>query len=130
IRGSNCRASASLAVFNLAGGAPALQLCVASISENLERVREQIAQAAAKAGRAVEDIELVAISKTHEAAKVREAAEAGQTLFGESRVQEARVKIPELASSLRWHFVGHLQKNKIRHALPLFEMIHSVDSLA
>jgi len=100
------------------------------IPENLEQVRERIAQAAAKSGRAIEEIELVAISKTHEAAKVREAAEAGQTLFGESRVQEARVKIPELPSNLRWHFVGHLQKNKIRHALPLFELIHSVDSLA
>src|SRR5882724_11739050 len=103
---------------------------MSSIAENLERVREQIAQAAAKAGRAVDDVELVAISKTHDAAKVREAIEAGQTLFGESRVQEARVKIPELPSNLRWHFVGHLQKNKIRHALPLFELIHSVDSLA
>src|SRR5256714_8280907 len=101
-----------------------------SIAENLERVRGQIAQAATKSGRAIDDIELVAISKTHEAAKVREAAEAGQTLFGESRVQEARVKIPELPSNLRWHFVGHLQKNKIRQALSLFEMIHSVDSLA
>jgi pyridoxal phosphate enzyme (YggS family) len=101
-----------------------------SIAENLERVRAQIAQAAEKSNRAVDEIELVAISKTHEAAKVREAIEAGQTLFGESRVQEARVKIPELPSNLRWHFVGHLQKNKIRHALPLFELIHSVDSLA
>src|SRR5436853_1288022 len=101
-----------------------------STAEKLERVREQIAQAAAKAGRAVGDIELVAISKTHDAEKVHEAYEAGQVLFGESRVQEARVKIPELPSNLRWHFVGHLQKNKIRHALPLFEMIHSVDSLA
>src|SRR5947208_4278272 len=103
---------------------------MALIAENLERVRVQIAQAAAKVGRAVDEIELVAISKTHDAAKVREAIEAGQSLFGESRVQEARVKIPELPSNLRWHFVGHLQKNKIRHALPLFEMIHSVDSLA
>ncbi|PYJ12846.1 MAG: YggS family pyridoxal phosphate-dependent enzyme [Verrucomicrobia bacterium] len=100
-----------------------------SIAENLERVREQIAQAAARAGRVAEEIELVAITKTHPAEKVREAIEAGQTLFGESRVQEARAKIPELPSNLRWHFVGHLQKNKIRHALPLFEMIHSVDSL-
>ena len=100
-----------------------------SIPENLERVREQIAQAAARAGRVPEEIELVAITKTHPAEKVREAIEAGQTLFGESRVQEARAKIPELPSNLRWHFVGHLQKNKIRHALPLFEMIHSVDSL-
>src|SRR5438477_5120941 len=102
---------------------------MSSIAENLERVREQIAQAAAKAGRNADDVELVAISKTHDATKVREAIEAEQSLFGESRVQEARVKIPELPSAIRWHFVGHLQKNKIRHALPLFEMIHSVDSL-
>jgi pyridoxal phosphate enzyme (YggS family) len=101
-----------------------------SIAENLDRVRERIAQAAAKADRLVDEIELVAITKTHPAEKVREAMEAGQNLFGESRVQEARVKIPELPSSLRWHFVGHLQKNKVRHALPLFELIHSVDSLA
>src|SRR5438067_12376410 len=102
---------------------------MALIAENLERVREQIAQAAAKVGRAVDEIELVAISKTHDAAKVREAVEAGQTLFGESRVQEARVKIPELPSSLLWHFVGHLQKNKIRHALPLFELFHVIDEV-
>ena len=101
-----------------------------SIAEKLERVREQITQAAAKAGRAINEIELVAITKTHPAEKVREAVEAGHTLFGESRVQEARAKIPELPSNLRWHFVGHLQKNKIRHALPLFELFHGVDSLA
>ena len=101
-----------------------------SIAENLERVREQIAQSAAKTGRTADDMELVAITKTHPPEKVREAVEAGQTLFGESRVQEARDKIPELPSNLRWHFVGHLQKNKIRHALPLFELFHSVDSLA
>jgi pyridoxal phosphate enzyme (YggS family) len=92
-------------------------------------VREEIARATVKSGRSPDDVELVAITKTHPADKVREAIEAGQTLFGESRVQEARVKIPELPSNLRWHFVGHLQKNKIRHTLPLFEMIHSVDSL-
>ena len=103
---------------------------MSSIAENLHRVREQIATAAAKSGRLVGDVELVAITKTHPAEKVREAVEAGQTLFGESRVQEARAKIPELSSNLRWHFVGHLQKNKVRQALPLFEMIHSVDSLA
>jgi len=101
-----------------------------SIAENLERVRKQILHAASKAGRTVDEVELVAITKTHPAENVREAVEAGQTLFGESRVQEARVKIPELPSNLLWHFVGHLQKNKIRHALPLFELFHSVDSLA
>ena len=103
---------------------------MSSVAENLERVREQIAEAAAKAGRAVDEIQLIAISKTHDAGKVRAAYQAGQSLFGESRVQEARAKIPELPSNLRWHFVGHLQKNKIRHALPLFELFHSVDSLA
>jgi len=100
------------------------------VAENLERVRGQIAQAAAKAGRSANDVELVAITKTHPAEKVRQAVDAGHTLFGESRVQEARAKIPELPSNLRWHFVGHLQKNKIRHALPLFELFHGVDSLA
>jgi pyridoxal phosphate enzyme (YggS family) len=103
---------------------------MSSILNNLERVREQIAQAAAKAGRDVKDVELVAIAKTHPAEKVREAVEGGQTLFGENRVQEASAKIQELSSKIRWHFVGHLQKNKVRQALPLFEMIHSVDSLA
>jgi pyridoxal phosphate enzyme (YggS family) len=115
--------------FELAEQAPAIQFRMSSIAENLERVREQIASVAAHSGRSADDVELVAITKTHPAEKVREAVEAGQTLFGESRVQEARVKIPELSSNIRWHFVGHLQKNKVRQALPLFEMIHSVDSL-
>jgi len=103
---------------------------MSSVAENLERVCEQVAEAAAKVGRAVDEIQLIAISKTHDAGKVRAAYQAGQSLFGESRVQEARAKIPELPSNLRWHFVGHLQKNKIRHALPLFELFQSVDSLA
>lgn len=99
------------------------------IAVNLERVREQIAQAARKSGRLPNEVELVAVSKTHPAEKVQAAVEAGQTLFGESRVQEARAKIPLLSSRLRWHFIGHLQKNKIRHALPLFELFHGIDSL-
>lgn len=105
-----------------------LLLSVENVAENLERVRAQIAEAAKKAGRALAEIELVAISKTHEAEKVRAAFDAGQQLFGESRVQEARAKIPLLPSAARWHFVGRLQRNKIRHALPLFELFHSVDS--
>jgi len=96
----------------------------------LAQVRERMADAARKSGRTAEQIELVAVSKTHAAEKVREAIEAGQLLFGESRVQEARAKIPLLPSRLRWHFIGHLQKNKIRHALPLFELFHGIDSLA
>ncbi len=55
--------------------------------------------------------------------------DAGQAVFGESRVQEARAKIPAVAGRARWHFIGHLQKNKVRHALPLFELLHGVDSL-
>jgi len=101
---------------------------MSSIADNLDRVREQIASAVAKSGRTPNDVELVAITKTHPAERVREAIEEGQLLFGESRVQEARAKISELPSNLRWHFVGHLQKNKIRHALPLFEMFHGIDS--
>jgi PLP dependent protein len=99
------------------------------IAENLESVRAKIADAAKKSGRSLADIELVAISKTHEAEKVRAALDAGQQVFGESRVQEARAKIPLLPSGVRWHFVGRLQKNKIRQALPLFELFHSVDSI-
>jgi len=102
---------------------------VENVAENVDRVRAGISEAAKKAGRADHEIELVAISKTHEAEKVRAAWEAGQQLFGESRVQEARAKIPLLPSAARWHFVGRLQKNKIRHALPLFDLFHSVDSL-
>ncbi len=100
------------------------------IAANLERVRERIAVAAKKSGRSPEEIELVAVSKAHPAEQVQAAVEAGQLLFGESRVQEARAKIPLLPSRLRWHFIGHLQKNKIRHALPLIELFHGIDSLA
>ncbi len=100
------------------------------IAANLERVQHHVAAAAEKSGRTADAVELIAVSKTHPAEKVEEAVAAGQTLFGESRVQEARAKIPLLPSRLRWHFIGHLQKNKIRHALPLFEMFHGIDSLA
>jgi pyridoxal phosphate enzyme (YggS family) len=92
-------------------------------------VKARIAQAAAKSNRSRDEIELVAVTKTHSAETVHEAAEAGHVVFGESKVQEARAKIPLLPSNFHWHFIGHLQKNKVRHALPLFELIHSVDSL-
>ncbi|HVF70863.1 MAG TPA: YggS family pyridoxal phosphate-dependent enzyme [Chthoniobacterales bacterium] len=101
-----------------------------NVAENLLAVRTQIAEAAKRSGRSSDEIELIAISKTHEPEKVRAAFDAGQEVFGESRVQEARAKIPLLPSAARWHFVGRLQRNKIRHALPLFELFHSVDSVA
>jgi len=102
---------------------------VPTIAQDLELVKARIAQAAARSKRSADDIELVAVTKTHSGETVREAIDAGHLLFGESKVQEARTKIPLLPSNLRWHFIGHLQKNKVRHALPLFELIHSVDSL-
>jgi hypothetical protein len=95
----------------------------------LAQVRETIATAAAKSGRSAGDVQLIAVSKTHPPESVLALLDAGQTLFGESRVQEAKAKIPLLPARARWHFIGHLQKNKIRHALPLFELFHGIDSL-
>ena len=100
-----------------------------SLAENLETVRGRIDAAAVRAVRDPKGVTLVAISKMHPVEKIREAAEAGQELFGESRVQESLVKIPALPGRLRWHFIGHLQANKVRRALPLFDLIHGVDSL-
>ncbi len=100
-----------------------------SISENLSALRSQIAEAAAKAGRASDEIELVAVSKAQPPEAIAEAVQAGQIVFGENRVQEAQAKAPLLSSRIRWHFIGHLQSNKVRLALSLFERIHGVDSL-
>ena len=99
------------------------------VADALTAVQEKIARAAHAAGRNTAEIELVAVSKTHPPESVRAVAEAGQAIFGESRVQEARAKIPLLPGRLSWHFIGHLQKNKIRQALPLFELFHAIDSL-
>ncbi|MDQ6859541.1 MAG: YggS family pyridoxal phosphate-dependent enzyme [Verrucomicrobiota bacterium] len=99
------------------------------IATNLELVRARVAAAAEKSGRKAGDVQLIAVSKKQDAEKIRAAFEAGQTVFGESKVQEARAKIPLLPGALHWQFIGHLQKNKVRHALPLFEFFHSIDSL-
>jgi PLP dependent protein len=98
------------------------------IEQNLIEIRDRIAAAAGRCGRDPATIELIAVSKTFPADFVREAWQAGQTVFGESRVQEAAAKIPDLPGAIHWHFIGHLQKNKVRRALPLFECFHSVDS--
>ena len=102
---------------------------MSTLAERLAIVQCAIAEAAARAGRHAAEIELVAVSKTHPPEAVQEAIDAGQLLFGENRVQEARAKIPLLPGRARWHHIGHLQKNKIRHALPLFELFHGIDSL-
>lgn len=99
------------------------------IADRLDGVWQRIIAAAKGAGRSVDSIELIAVTKTHPAEAVREALDAGQDVFGESRVQEALAKIPLLPSRCRWHFIGHLQKNKIRKALASFELFHGVDSL-
>lgn len=100
------------------------------IADHLERIRSRIQESAASCGRDPASVRLVAVAKTHPAAAVREAYAAGQTLFGENYVQEARDKIAELAGEpLHWHFIGHLQRNKAKHAVDLFELIHTVDSI-
>jgi pyridoxal phosphate enzyme (YggS family) len=101
----------------------------AHLAENLNAVRAAIAEAERISGRTAGSVELVAVSKTHPSELIRQAFEAGQLLFGENRVQEAKIKIPDLPARVRWHLIGHLQSNKIRQALPLFEMIHGVDSI-
>jgi hypothetical protein len=100
-----------------------------NIAENLETVRADIAESERRSGRRVGSVELIAVSKTHPPEIVGQAVDAGQLLFGENRVQEAKAKIPDLPAKLRWHLIGHLQTNKIRQALPLFEVIHGVDSV-
>ena len=98
------------------------------VAELYESVKERIARAAQKAGRNPPGIELIAVSKTWPAATIEELIECGHDLFGENRVQELVAKVPMLPSRLRWHFIGHLQQNKVRKILPLAETIHSVDS--
>ena len=99
-----------------------------SIAENLESVRARIAAACARAARAPESVRLLAVSKTYGPEAVRAAAAAGQSIFGENRVQEAAAKIPECPGRLQWHLVGHLQGNKAAQAARLFDWVHSVDS--
>lgn len=102
---------------------------VINIEKNLREVRRRMAEAAERAGRNPAQIDLVAITKTISLPLIREAIKAGQRLFGENKVQEARGKIEALRSEARWHMVGHLQTNKAKDAAQLFELIHSVDSL-
>ena len=100
------------------------------IAANLERVRERIARAAERAGRRVEEVTIVAVSKTFPAEAIRAAYEAGLRQFGENRVQEWELKQPKLADLVAtWHLIGHLQSNKARRAAKLFDRVDSVDSI-
>jgi pyridoxal phosphate enzyme (YggS family) len=102
---------------------------MSGIRENLLRVTERIEKAVRNAGRNLKDIRLVAVSKTVETDRIREAIEAGVTILGENYVQEAQKKIEEIGKSVSWHFIGHLQSNKAKVAVRLFDAIHSVDSV-
>jgi len=99
-----------------------------SIAENLAAIQARIVSACTQAGRAPESVRLLAVSKTHGPEAVRAAADCGQLLFAENRVQEAAAKIPECPGALQWHLVGHLQSNKAALAARLFDWVHSVDS--
>ena len=111
-----------------------------TIKENLLRVMERIEKAIRKAGRDPNTIKLVAVSKTIEVAQIKEAIEAGVSILGENYIQEAQKKIEEVGRPactgrfgegrpVSWHFIGHLQSNKAKYAIRLFDMIHSLDSI-
>ncbi|MCX5907985.1 MAG: YggS family pyridoxal phosphate-dependent enzyme [Deltaproteobacteria bacterium] len=102
---------------------------MSAIVENIARVRERIERAAKRAGRAPEQIRLVAVSKTVEAERVLEAVNAGVKILGENYVQEAQKKISLVGHGASWHFIGHLQTNKAKLAVRLFDSIHTVDRL-
>jgi len=100
------------------------------IADHLAAVRGKITAAALRAGRDPSAVRLVAVTKTVDLARLEEAVVAGHTLFGENYVQEAQAKIAALGPGLAWHFIGHLQSNKARAAVELFQLIHSVDRLS
>ncbi len=101
-----------------------------TIKDNLEGVRARIRAAAIKAGRDPELIRLVCVSKNFGPEQVQEAVDAGASLLGENRVQEALSKMPEVGGDPEWHMIGHLQKNKVRQVIGKFSLIHSVDSIS
>ena len=101
------------------------------LRQRLGRVREQITEAAVRANRRPDDVKLVAVSKTYPAETIQQAIAGGVTDLGENRVQEAEAKIPLVGrKAARWHLIGHLQSNKARRAVELFDVIHSLDSVA
>ena len=109
----------------------ATALTLEEISSRLKEVRSRIEAAARRSNRSPEEVKLLAVSKSHPADIIQRAIEAGVTDLGENRVREAEEKITEVGrSSARWHLIGHLQSNKARRAVTLFDVIHSLDSIA
>jgi pyridoxal phosphate enzyme (YggS family) len=101
---------------------------MSEIKDNLERVRERIATACLRAGRDPEEVHLVAVTKTMPVPVIQEAVAAGVTILGENRVQDAAAKMKEISADVTWHLIGHLQRNKVKKAVTMFDMIQSVDS--
>ncbi len=99
------------------------------ISENLSMIRERMAHAARRAGRNPEDVVLIAASKGVEVERLNEGLSAGIRVLGESKVQEAMPKLQALGNKAEWHFIGHLQSNKVKYVVGAFTLIHSVDSI-
>lgn len=102
---------------------------IEDIRENIKRVKERIFEAALRSGRNPEDILLVAVTKNVAVANIKVGIDSGLDILGENRVQEAQDKIAELGHGVQWHLIGHLQTNKVKKAIALFDLIHSVDSL-
>jgi len=99
------------------------------LQDNLDSIQQRIRAACERSGRVPDSVTLLAVTKTQPPEIVAAAAELGLLLFGENKVQEAKAKIPLCPGKLRWHFIGHLQSNKCRDAVQLFQMIESMDSL-
>ena len=99
------------------------------VADNLKRVEERIVAAALRSGRSVDDVTLITVSKTWPAEIVQEVVDAGAVHLGENRIQEAQEKFRQVTGDTSWHLIGHLQRNKVKVALPIFSLIHGVDSL-
>jgi len=101
-----------------------------TIESNLQKVKQKIEKSARKVNRDPKEIKLVAVTKGVEISKILEVIHAGVEIIGESRIQEARLKYGEIKNQVEFHLIGHLQKNKVKEAVKMFNLIHSIDSLA
>jgi pyridoxal phosphate enzyme (YggS family) len=102
------------------------------LTKNISAILDKISHAALRAGRSPDDVKLIAVTKKVEGERIKEAADAGIRFFGENRVQEAQQKILNLKfdpARIEWHLIGHLQKNKVKHAVQLFDLVHTIDSI-
>jgi pyridoxal phosphate enzyme (YggS family) len=103
---------------------------MSTLRETIEKIRENIAEAALRSGRNVSDIRLMGVTKTVDDARIMEAIEAGIDIIGENYVQEGKRKIEKMGKTIEWHMIGHLQSNKSKYAIKLFDLIHSVDRMS